>query len=296
MLHADDLRFFLEVARTGRLISAGKGLGVDHTTVGRRITALERAIGARLFDRVPSGWTVTDAGQSLLVHAEAVESAVLAAIEAVGSAPGRLSGTVRIATPDGFGAFVLLPGLGRMRALYPSLTVEVVTATRLNSLATREFDVGVTLEKPSSRSAEVYGLADYRLRLYATPQYLDSRPPIAAVEDLRFHDLIGYVDGMLDVPALRIFDSLLPEHHLQIQTNNISGQWLAAAAGLGVALLPEYIAEPDQRLVSVLAEQVAVTRRYWVVVPRELQRLGRTRAAQAALRALVADHPRIYPC
>lgn len=115
MISADDLGYFLEVARTGKLVAAAQGLGVDHTTVGRRLTRLERATGSRLFDRSTGRWRLTEAGERLRIHAESVESALAAAAEELRSTPGRLSGTLRITAPDGFGAFVLSPGLGRLR-------------------------------------------------------------------------------------------------------------------------------------------------------------------------------------
>jgi DNA-binding transcriptional LysR family regulator len=290
VIDADDLRYFLEVARTGRLVAAGKGLGVNHTTVGRRITALERALGNRLFDRVPTGWVLTDAGHELIVHAESIESALLAAMEGAASGGGRLSGTVRIATPDGFGAFLLAPSLETLFAQNPDLDVEIVTATRHDVLAAREFDVAVTLERPSPRSVDISELADYRLGLYASAAYLETHPRISHVLDLHEHALIGYVDSLLDVPALRIFDEVLPGHRTQIQTNNITGQWLATAAGLGVAALPLYIGDPDPRLVRILADEVTVLRKYWLIVPRELQRLARVRTAIAMLRSIAAGH------
>jgi DNA-binding transcriptional LysR family regulator len=290
MIDADDLRYFLEVARTGRLVAAGRGLGVNHSTVGRRITALERALGNRLFDRVPTGWVLTDAGHELMVHAETIESALLAAMEGAASGGGRLSGTVRIATPDGFGAFILAPNLEELRTQNPDLDIEIVTATRHDVLATREFDVAVTLERPSPRSVDISELADYRLGLYASASYLAAQPPISHVLDLHEHALIGYVDSLLDVPALRILDEVLPGHRTQIQTNNITGQWTATAAGLGVSALPLYIGDLDTRLVRILPEEITVLRKYWLIVPRELQRLARVRTTITMLRSIAATH------
>jgi DNA-binding transcriptional LysR family regulator len=291
MIVADDLRYFLEVSRTGRLLAAGRGLGVTHTTVGRRIAALERAVGKRLFDRAPSGWTLTDAGHDLVVHAEAVESALLAAMESTASGGGRLAGTVRIATPDGFGAFLLAPNLTGLCVEHPDLNVEIVTATRQDALASREFDVGITLQRPSPRSVDISELADYQLGLYASTAYLERRPPIAHVLELHEHPLIGYVDSLLDVPALRVLDDILPGHRTQIQTNNLTGQWTAATAGLGIAALPLYIGDDDPRLCRILPDEVTVTRKYYLIVPRELKRLARIKAAIELLRSIAEDHP-----
>jgi DNA-binding transcriptional LysR family regulator len=290
MLDPDDLRYFLDVARTRRLVATAKSLGVTHTTVGRRINALERALGSRLFDRDPSGWVLTDAGHALLVHAETIESALLAAMEGAAAGGGRLSGTLRIATPDGFGAFILAPNLADLAHQNPELDIEIVTATRHDMLATRGFDVAVTLERPSPRAVDISALADYRLGLYATPGYLQDHHPINHVPDLHHHTLIGYVDSVLDVPALRFLDDVLPGHRTHLQTNNITGQWNATAAGLGISALPQYIGDLDPRLVRVLADEVSVQRRYWLVVPCELQRLARVRAAVATLRQICAEH------
>ena len=291
MIPADDLRFFLEVSRTGKLVTAARALGVDHTTVGRRISQLEKASGARLFVRASGAWQLTEAGERLAVHAEAVESSLLAAAEELGSSKGRLFGTLRIAAPDGFGAFILSPGLGNMRAQHPDLRVEIVTATRLNLLATKEFDIGISLARPTIRGVESFELAEYALGLYASSQYVQQHGPISSPRELLEHSVIGYVDALLDIPALRFLDEALPGLQPAIQTNNITGQWMAAVAGLGVAVLPSYIADPDSRLVRLLEDSVAIRRIYWLAVPRELQRLARIRVARQELKDLVLAHP-----
>jgi DNA-binding transcriptional LysR family regulator len=197
---ADDLRYFLEVARTGRLVAAASRLLVNHTTVSRRIATLERSLGNRLFDRSPAGWILTDAGHELLTHAESIESALQAAMEGSGSGGPNLSGTVRISTPDGFGAFVLLPNLAPLRSKHPDLRIEIVTETRHDALATRQFDLAVTLERPRPRAVEISKLADYQLGLYATGDYLAMHGRITGLADLHEHTLIGYVDAVLEVP------------------------------------------------------------------------------------------------
>lgn len=293
MISADDIRFFLEVARSGKLVTAAQVLGVDHTTVGRRISSLEQSTASRLFVRSPGSWTLTEAGERLAIHAEAIESSLRAAAEELGSEPGRLTGNVRIATPDGFGAFVLSPGLGALRSRHPDLAIEIVTATRLNLLATKEFDVGISLTKPAIRGVDIMELANYPLGLYAAQSYLESNLPITEVDDLQHHTVIGYVDSLLDIPDLRFLDATLPGLRPAIQTNNITGQWMATAAGLGTAVLPLFIGESDSRLVRLLGEDVHFLRKYWLAVPHELRRLGRTRAVQDALLELVATHPHL---
>ncbi|MET0888481.1 MAG: LysR family transcriptional regulator [Mycetocola sp.] len=291
MISADDLRYFLEVARTGKLVSAGKGLGVDHTTVGRRISRLELAVGTRLFVRSTGRWKLTEPGERLLSHAESVESSLAAAAEELGSAPGRLSGTLRIAAPDGFGAFVLSPSLGRLRKRHPDVAIELVTATRLNFLDTKEFDIGISLTRPVIRGVNASRLATYTLGLYGSHEYLADSSTISEVADLGRHSVIGYVDSLLDIPELRFLHDALPELRPAIQTNNITGQWMAAVAGLGVAVLPLYVGETDERLARILASQLSIRRTYWLAIPQAMEALGRTRAARAELFALVRNHP-----
>lgn len=291
MLSADNLRYFLAVARAGRLSDASRVLEVDHTTVGRRITALERSLGERLFDRAPSGWRLTEAGKRLMPRAEAVESAVIAAYDIQGAAADILSGSIRIATTDGFGAFIIAPHLIALKKAHPHLGVELVTATVHNALSERHFDVAVTLERPTSRAVRSERLTYYDLGLYATPDYLAANPPITKVTDLRAHTVIWYVNALMNIEPLRIFDELPHIQQVDAQISNITGHWLAARSGLGVAPLPAYIGNGDDRLVRVLPDSFNVRRLYWLVVPRELERLERVRAVCAFLQRTVDEHP-----
>ncbi|KIQ16263.1 LysR family transcriptional regulator [Rhodococcus sp. MEB064] len=294
MFSADHLRFFLEVSRHGRLNDASRVLGVDHTTIGRRITSLEKAAGHRLFDRTPSGWRLTEAGRRLVAYAETVESTLIAAFEDQTTSVGSLTGSVRIAAPDGFGAFVLTPRLTRLRRDHPHLDVELVTATEHDALSTRGFDVAVTLEKPSPRFVSSRKLASYDLRLYASRSYLADAPPLTELADLRRHVVIWYVDALLDVVPLRILDAMNLDGRPQFQTNNITGQWLAARNGLGVAPLPNYIGEPDDDLVCVLENDFSVRRDYWTAVPRDLSRLARVKAVDDLLTWIADDVPHLF--
>ena len=108
-----DLTFFLAVARAGRLTAAAARLKVEHSTVSRRIGALEEALGAKLFDRRPHGYGLTAAGERLMAAAEGMETLALAAQGEIGGADLGVAGTVRIGAPDGFGTFFLAPASRR---------------------------------------------------------------------------------------------------------------------------------------------------------------------------------------
>lgn len=288
MISPDDLSYFLQVARQQRLTAAGQVLGVNHTTVGRRIARLEGQLGKRLFDRRSSGWTLTAVGEKLMFHAETIEDALAAASTVVDNSGSSLSGSVRIVAPDGFGAYLLTPALGPMRERHPELTIEIMTASQKASFTEREFDVAVVLVEPTRNAVWAEPLLDYTLRLYASRDYVAQNPPITEVEDLREHPLIFYVDEVLDIDPLRIMKEILPGYTAKIQTNNITGHLRATVAGLGIAPLPSYIGDQSDELVRVLPDLVGVERRYWIVVPRGLERLQRVREVVALLRTITA--------
>lgn len=290
---ADNMRFMLEVARSGSVGDAARRLEVDRTTVVRRIASLERTAGERIFDRLGSGWQLTQAGRRILPYAEAVDAAVTAALVERTGHDDRLRGTFRLIAPDGFGAYVLTPKLGPLCRKHSELSVEVVTATAHAPLTIRDFDLAVTLEQPSARSGLVRQLATYKLGLYASSAYLRKCPPINDLNDLKAHLVIWYVETLLDVQPLRFLDTLIPGIRTRLQTNNIAGHHQAVRAGLGVAPLPTYIGEPDDQLIRILPEEFSVDRQYWELVPTDIARLAKTREMQALINLVINEHPHL---
>ena len=141
----NDVRAFLAVARSGRLTAAAARLGVDHSTLSRRIGALEHALRTRLFDRSPSGYTLTDHGRRLIPIGEEMERLAIAAGEAVGGTSTSVAGTVRIGSPEGFGSYFLAPRIARLKAEHPRLTIQLVAAPAVFSLARRDADIVVSV-------------------------------------------------------------------------------------------------------------------------------------------------------
>lgn len=290
MISADDLRVFLEVARRRRLTEAAKHLQISHTTVSRHISRLEQAAGTRLFDRHLDGWALTEAGTRLIEHAEVIDSALLAAQEDCLSDGPSISGRVRVIAPDGFGTYLLLPGLEELRRQHPALVVEIVTANRHESLTPREFDLAVTIERPQARAVDVYKLTDFTLAFYASPGYLETHTPIVDVDDLYDHSLIWYVDNALEHSTFNLLYELLPRAQAHIQTNYIAGHIESAAAGLGVAFLPTFIGDNTPRVQRLNHIDAKVDRSYWMSVPRDLARLARVRLMASYVRKVIADH------
>ena len=150
-VRADDLRFLVALANTGRLVAAAAALGVDHSTVSRRIRALEKVLRARLIERGADGWELTETGRAVAEHARPIQKAVeQAAMAARGARPDMLTGTIRITAPDGFGTVFVVPALTQVRKQHPNLNVELITATRQLSLYQSGFDLAIAVGKPEA--------------------------------------------------------------------------------------------------------------------------------------------------
>lgn len=274
----DDLRFFLAVARSGRLTAAARRLGADHATVSRRITSLEESLKAKLFERRPQGYTLTAHGERLLAKAESMETEALAIQSDIGGADMALSGTVRIGAPDGFGTAFLAPRLAQFASAYPGLEIQLIAMPRLLSLSKREADVAITLAPPKEGKVVARKLADYRLGLYASPAYLAATPPVGTPEDLFAHRIIGYIDDLIFSPELDYLDEVAKGLRAQVQSSSVIAQMNAVAAGAGIGVIHHFMAEGNPLLVPVLPETVQITRSFWLLVHADLKDVARVRA------------------
>ena len=284
----DHLRFFLELARSGTLQSAARRLAVDHTTVARRIQALEKQVGAPLFTREALGHRLTEAGRALQPQVEAMAAAFLRIESAAPASREGLSGVVRIGATEGLGTIVLAPRLALFARRHPKLVVDLLALPRLLHLSRREADIVISLERPARGPVVVTKLTDYTLRLYAAEAYLAAHPPIASREDLRGHSFISYVDDLLFSKELHYLDELWRPDAFALRSTSILAQHAAVAAGAGIAVLPAFVAGRDPSLRAVLPDQASFTRTFWMSMPEETQPTARLQAAWSFLRETVA--------
>jgi DNA-binding transcriptional LysR family regulator len=270
----DDLRFFLAVARAGRLTAAARQLEADHTTVSRRISALEGALRAKLFERKPQGYSLTEQGERLLGLAEGMETQALAVASQVGGADLALSGTVRIGAPDGIGTYFLAPELGALAERHPDLTLQLVALPRTFSLSKREADIAITLEQPTEGRLVSRKLTDYRLRLYASRDYLARHGPMADLADLSGKTLVTYVADLIYSPVLDYFSGLEKYTARRYECASVVAQLEAVRAGVGVGILHDYAVRQFPELQAVLPE-VSYLRTYWLVTHADVRNLRR---------------------
>lgn len=273
----DLLQSFLAVARTGKLTVAAKRLGVDHSTLSRRLTTLEASLGAKVFERALSGYTLTHQGENLLARAEAMESTALAIQSDVGEGRSQVSGTVRIGAPDGFGTAFLAPVIGELAAAQPDLHIDIVATPRSFSLSKREADIAIGLSRPAHGRTHVRKLTDYRLGLYAAKAATGLWQGVGSVEAIGRRPFISYIDDLIFAPELDYVPQAVKALEPRIRSSNLIAQYQACAAGAGLCILPCFLAEPDVRLVRVLPGEVSLTRTFWMIVHTDMRDLARIR-------------------
>lgn len=273
----NDLKFFLSIARAGKLTMAARQLGVDHTTVSRRIAALEEGLRATLFERSPHGYKLTDAGERLLAHAEIMETAAQQASSDIGEADLALTGTIRIGAPDGFGSVFLAPRLWTLCRRHPGLDIDLVAMPRLFSLSKREADLAIVLARPTTGRLKARKLTDYLLGLFATRDYLARRPPVHSPADLKEHRLIGYIEDMIFTPELDYLPLVEKDLKTNFASTNLIAQLNATRAGAGICVLPHFITAGIPDLVPVLAQEVRIVRSFWLITHADLAGMLRVR-------------------
>lgn len=285
-----DLTHFLALARYGRLSAAGERLGVERTTIRRRVTSLEASMGARLFDKTSAGWTLTPAGQRLLPFATRIEQEADAAQAALGDSGHHLKGTVRIIATEGLGGVIIPSAVAAIQRQHPALEVDLVTTSNLLNYAVGEFDIAVTIgDLPQRRDFRQSHLCDYELRLYAARSYLDAHPPLASAADLPHHKMIWFIDSLMQLPEVRDRENheVVDQVNIQFRTTNLFAQLEATVAGVGLGLLPCFLAHHDPRLVPILHDEVSARQSYWMVVPSRLLNLELTNLVIGHLRTAV---------
>lgn len=286
-LSADDLLVLLAVGRSGRFVTAAAELGVNHTTISRRIAALEQSMGGRVLARSAGGWELTDLGREALSAAEAVEAAVRSLTGPTGMRT--LEGVVRMSATDGFSAYIAAPAAARVQRLHPKVSVEIVAATRRATQQRSGLDIEVVVGEPQVHRAEAARLGDYRLGLYGSRDYLADRGAPSSRSDLAEHSLVYFIDSMLQVDDLDLARTFAPAMRESVTSTNVFVHVEATRAAAGLGLLPCFMADRHDDLVRVLPEQVGLLLTYWMVARTETLRRPEVAAFTDAIRDRMSD-------
>jgi DNA-binding transcriptional LysR family regulator len=285
---ADQLLVLLEVARTGRYTTAAQALGVNHTTVARNVTALERALGGRLLVRGADGWELTALGRRAARAGEAVSDAVDRLV-AGSTEADPVTGVVRMTATDGFSAYVASPAIARLRDAHPELSVELVTVTRVATHHRSGVDVDVVVGSPSVQRAKAVRLGEYVLGMYGSRDYLARHGRPTTVEEMSRHGLVYFVDSMLQVNDLDAPRRLVPGMPDALASTNVFVHVEATRAGAGLGFLPCFMADRHDDLVRLMPDEVTERLPYSAVIRSESWRRP---AVAAVVQALLAEMAR----
>ena len=282
----NDLRFFLELARQGRLGPAARRLNVDHTTVGRRIAELEKALNTKLFDRAETGFVLTGSGHRLLGYAEAIENNALAVTEQAGQ-PEVLAGTVRLATMEGIASFYLAERMSEFHARHPDILVELVTSAQMLNLTKREADVSLSFVHPTGSRLIVRKIGRFDARLYGAPAYLREHGTPRNPADLNDHVFVDYIEDLVQIPAVRWLLDAVVNPQVVFRSTSMVSQQNAAAAGMGLVVLPSFLGARDSRLKPLLVDQLSIKRDLWLAVHEDLRHMARVKALTGFIKEVV---------
>lgn len=285
-IDAEDVRYFHVVANAGTLARAGQELGVDHTTVSRRVQRLEHALGMRLFTRTRTGWTLNANGEGFLPAARTLAAGYEVFTEGDPSQIGPEEWTVL--TSDGFAANILAPRCGELLADGRAI-LRIISAPSLASRDGVSYDVAIVRSRPTSPSVRSKLLAQYEIGLFATESYLSRHRPIRNLGDLEHHVVSWYAeDPMAGIPEFDALRHNLPAS-IRLQSNNLNVHEQAALAGVGLAMMPTYTADHHSQLIRVLPDELNFEGQYWTVLPAAQLRWKVTKRIQEFLNDAVRD-------
>jgi DNA-binding transcriptional LysR family regulator len=284
VLDPGDLLALLAVVRGRTFTAAATTMGVNHTTVARRIRSLEQTLGERLLVAAPGGWELTATGRDALLAAEAVQAALDHLPSGGTSAPReQLRGLVRVNSTEVFGIKVVAPALTRVRAEHPDISFELASVTRPTPAygAAADLDVGVT--RPSSPRLQVRRLVDYELGLFAAPSYLATHSEPSSMSDLARHSPVYYVESMLQVTDLDLIDRLFPRRAEVLGATSVLAQLEMTRRGAGIGLLPVFLAVDAPELVRVLPRSTGAVLTFWLSARTENLRRPEVAAVAEAI-------------
>src|SRR6185437_13429427 len=245
----ERIRIFLEVARAGQILKASKSLRLNHATVARQLTALERGLNAKLLERHTSGCSLTPAGEALLAAAERAESEFLKVGSSISGATAAVSGTVRVGAPDGLGNYFLADQLGALAAQHPGLVIQLVPLPRTFSLSRREADIAITLDRPKQGRLILSKLTDY-----AAESYLTREGPITSQAELAGRLFVAHVEDFAYSRALDYAAVLGRLMSRRYECGSVVAQMEAVRAGHGVGILHDYVARRHSDLRCLLPD------------------------------------------
>jgi DNA-binding transcriptional LysR family regulator len=275
----DDLRYVLAVANAKSLAGAARALGVNHTTVLRRVSAFEKRLGLRLFERLATGYVLTAGGEELIATARHIDDTVTALERTLAGQDLRLSGAVRITTTDTLMGSVLPGILAEFREAYPGIQVEVAVSNLMLNLSKRDADVAIRPAKDPPETLVGRRVAKVAFAIYASRAYIAQHGKIAdKISDLRKQQWIAPDDSLAGTSVAQWMRAELPDVDVSLRADSLVAMRQAAQAGLGLAALPCYLGDTSPDLLCVHPPIAAMETALWILTHDDLRHTARIRA------------------
>lgn len=286
----DDIKLFLEVARSERLSIAAKRLTIDASTLSRRLHKLEASLTTKLFERTVDGHVLTPDGHKLLAYARRMELDAGQAFDDIKEHKNLNSGRVRIGVTEAFGSFFIAPHLMDLKEAFPNIQIELVHFARDVKISRNEADIAIAVEKPKSTSTIITKLCDYQLQLYGHASYLENIDHNIVLSQLAKYQWVSYVDNLLFTEQLSYLKELSTKLGTDIvpsfQSTSITSQYRAIKSGLGIGILPCFLAEQDASLVKLCINDIKLVRSFYLVTHPESKRLSQVNTVWEYLKQL----------
>lgn len=270
----DELRFVLAVADHGSLAAAARKLGVNHTTVLRRIQAFEETHRLRLFDRLPTGYALTTEGAELIVAARAIDDTVATLERRIAGQDLKLEGTIRVTTTDSLMSTIVAPQLASFRARHPRIAIEMAMTNAHLNLTRRDADVAIRPTRKPPEALVGVRVSDFGFAVYGAASYLAARP----ATDLRDHVWLAGDDMLTNAPTTHWMRTRIPEATIAFRADSYIALFHAARVGLGLAALPCCLAETSPVLRRVYGPDPELMTGLWLLTHRDLRAAARIRA------------------
>jgi len=282
----DDVRYFLAIARAGSANAAARELGVDHTTVSRRLKGLEGRLGTSLFIRVENHLELTPEGRIALYEAERMEKSALTLVDRLSGSDNRMAGDVRISVTEGLATYWLIPRLQPFQAAHPDIRIDLSVSNAVQDLVS-EVDLAIRFVAPSAPEIIARKVASIKFFLFAAPAYAQEHGLPQTMAELRQHRLIDHTAYRKN-PALRPWTALLKELPVTMRTDNAATIQAAIAAGTGMCLLPSYSPHVLPDLVRAPVE-LGISTDVWLVYHEKRRHITRVQITASEIARLFAE-------
>jgi len=275
----DDLNLVLAICRSGTLSGAAKSLGINYTTVFRRINAIEKKLDVRLFDRQPSGYVMTEAGEVMKRSAERIDEEVITLSREILGKDLRLQGAIRITAPEGVALRLLSPHLASFCRLHPDITMELIATSSSLRLSKREADLAVRVTNKPPDTYIGREVCKFRHGIYASPDYLENNQGLSLDE----HLWVMSEDNFEFSPLPSWRKKYHPEAKVVFSSNNTIAVVDAAKRGLGVTLLPCILGDREPGLIRIIHAPVELNFSLWILIHPDLRNTARIKALMTFL-------------